>query len=292
MDSDSILLQILRCELDATNHQFTHILALQQWQYGDVAVRITAIDDIDFVNSMRIIDYLVSSGRPFALASPNFHPGTDLASILRVEQSNEARLLAALEGARHLAPEARAIADTARAPRAAYGQWLERKLASVENAQAQVTTPVTGLQKLVAQLVTMVEQTLIHAYVEWRGARPAAADAAWVGSGAAMMHLTRLVKLCANLNTLPAASECPAPTIVHAPGETLVADRELARHCAQVAQTAAGQCQHAAIAKYCDSVAKSCLAIDAWDPSQPHPEIASTPPVFHSFAATLRKFDL
>ena len=290
MNTDSVLLDILRCELDATNHQFTHILALKQWGYDAAAARITEIDDIDFVNAMRIIDYLVSRGKPFTLRNPEFNPGSDLQSILQAEQSSETRLLAALGKVEHLDSTARAFADGARAPRDAYASWLDQEIASIGPESTPGAIPVAALHDLVAQLITLIEQTLIHAYVEWRGGCEAAADVAWLSSGAAMMHLTRLVNLCAKLPSVPVASRCPAPDIQHRPGETLAADLDLARHCTQTAREAAEACEYPGIARYCRTVANSYQACVDWDGVQPHPDLESTPPVFHSFQATLHKF--
>ena len=149
-----------------------------------------------------------------------------------------------------------------------------------------------AVQDLVAHLVTLIEQTMIHASVEWHDGRAAAADNAWLGSGAAMMHLTRLVKLFARQPAVPTASACPAAELRHRPGETLAADRDLAERCARLAQRAASEEENTAIATCCRAVATACQAFVDWDDTQPHPDIASTPPVFHSYAATRRKFGL
>jgi hypothetical protein len=52
-DERSALLNLLRCELDATNQQFTHILALRVWGKQEAAQRITEIDNLDFANGTR-----------------------------------------------------------------------------------------------------------------------------------------------------------------------------------------------------------------------------------------------
>ena len=285
------LLDILRAELDATNHQFTHILVLQHRGQETEAARITEIDNIDFVNAMRIVDHLVAGGSPFTLDEPVFAPGADLPAILQAEKASEKRLLTALERAVELDGEARALAETARAPRADYAQWLQRQSAVAGGTTMATTTPAS-MQTLVACLVTLVEQTLIHACVEWRGERPAAADAAWISSGAAMMHLTRLVRLFAKQSAVPSAGACPAADLRHRPGDTLAADRALARKCAEASRRAAGDCEHPAITRYCGQIANSCEAFALWDGCQPHPDLGTTPAVFHSYQATLRKFAL
>ena len=292
MNNQPVLLDLLRCELDATNHQFTHILALQQWEFDEVAARITEIDNVDFVNAMRIIGYFVCKGTPFSLDKPEFKPGTDLASILRAEQSSEKRLLAALERAQHLDAETQSLADFASAPREAYARWLDRQIATALGEPASVEAPIIALQDLVARLITMIEQALVHAYVERHGGCAAAADAAWTSSGAAMMHLTRLVKLFAKLPGVPSARDCPAANLQLKPGKTLAADRELAQQCTQAARQAAADCEHVAIARYCSSIANSYQAFVDWDPALPHPEHDSTPAIFHSFQASLDRFGL
>jgi bacterioferritin (cytochrome b1) len=290
MTTETALLDLLRCELNAANHQFTHILALQKWGMDEEAARITEVDNVDFANSMKIIDYLIQNGMSVSPARAEFNPGTDYASILRGEQATETRLVAAIERSADIDASARHLVDTASAPRAAYAQWLTCRIESCSTESDSVNATATALQYLVAHLITMIEQSMIHAFIEWHGNNKHAADAAWATSGAAMMHLTRLVRLFATLPSAPTGGTCPQSNICYQPGETLHADRDFALLCVQQADTAAQRCDHPAIAKYCSSIAGSYREFASWRPENVHPAATTNPPVFHSFAATRAKF--
>ena len=67
---------VLRCEMTAVNQQFIHVLALREWGDDETAERIMQVDFVDFPNAMRIIDYLVETKTPIALASGSCTPGT------------------------------------------------------------------------------------------------------------------------------------------------------------------------------------------------------------------------
>jgi bacterioferritin (cytochrome b1) len=284
------LLDILRCELNATNQQFAHILALREWDRKEAAARIVEVDDIDFANAMRIIDHLVKSGVSISLAGAEFNPGTDYAAILRAEQAMEARLVAALDRSDAIESSAGHLVDTASRPRAAYARWLADNIAKTGATRNDKRAETKALEGLVGWLITMIEQSMIHAFVEWHGDNRPAADAAWATSGAAMMQLTRLVRLFARLPSVPCGGACPVANICHQAGETPNADRELALCCGLQADDAAQRCDQPAITKYCSSIADYYRQLSAWKPPATHPAASSNPPVFHSFAATLAKF--
>ncbi|MCP4765290.1 MAG: hypothetical protein GY875_03380 [Gammaproteobacteria bacterium] len=90
------LLHVLRCELDATNQQFVHILALKLRGEQQAARRITEVDDVDFANAIRIIDYLVATNTPIVLPAGLCVPGTDYLSMLISERAMEARMREAI----------------------------------------------------------------------------------------------------------------------------------------------------------------------------------------------------
>jgi len=284
------LLNVLRCELDATNQQFVHILALRLWGEKEAVKRITEVDDIDFPNAMRIIDYLVAAHTPIVLPAGSFTPGTDFHSILRSERVMESRLGEAIDNSGRLDDKAQRLIEAARAPREAYARWLDDSIAGIAHGGQQQAPVDSATADLSAHLITLIEQSMIHAFVHWHAGDSAAADAAWATSGAAMMHMTRLVQLFAMLPGVPVPGDCPVPSIQNRASDTLDADRELARLCSQRALAAASRCEHEAIARLCSDIAEYYQSLSAWQPQTPHPAADSNPPVFHSFEATLSKF--
>jgi bacterioferritin (cytochrome b1) len=284
------LLNVLRCELDATNQQFVHILALRLWGEKEAAKRITEVDDIDFPNAMRIIDYLVTTDTPIELAAGGFAPGTDYRSILISERAMESRLGEAIDDTERLDDRAQRLLEAASAPRAAYARWLDDRIAGAMHGGQKAASEDTATAGLSAHLITLIEQSMIHAFVHWHAGDPVAADAAWATSGAAMMHMTRLVQLFAMLPGTPVPGACPVPRIQNDAADTLDADRELARLCAQQALAAAGRCEHEAIARLCTDITDYYQSLSAWQPQTPHPAADTNPPAFHSFEATLSRF--
>lgn len=290
MTLDSRLLhQLLRFQLDATHQQFMHVLALRQWQDHDAAARITALDDIDFPGAMRIIDHLVAQQIPVTLTPANFSPGQDYATILRAEQELEKRFEIVAAG-RAESVTAQRLVDAARAPRQAYAHWLARQIEQHPSAHYDRPAIASELQELVAHLVTMIEQSMIHAFVEWHANQRQAADAAWATSGAAMMQLTRLVALFARIPGVPVPGDCPAPRVSETAGSTLALDQSFALACEQQARLASERCADDTIGACCTDIADYYRALANWTATREHPAAATNPSAFASFAATLERF--
>ncbi|MCP4334225.1 MAG: hypothetical protein GY785_16325 [Gammaproteobacteria bacterium] len=290
LTNPAALLHVLRCELDATNQQFIHILALKLRGEKEAAKRITEIDAVDFINSMRIIDYLVATNTPIALPVGMCVPGTDYLSMLISEQSMEVRMRKAIDDCYNLDDKARSLVEAAKGPRQTYSNWLDDNIAGANNAEREPTPLVSATTDLSAHLLTLIEQSMIHAFVHWHAADKVAADAACATSGAAMMHMTRLVQLFAKLPDVPVPGACPAPNIHNNTTDTLDADRGLARLCAQQALAATDGYEHEAIALFCSKIAGYYQLFSLWQPQTHHPAADTNPIVFHSFEATLSKF--
>ena len=291
MTSDTRLLQdVLRFQLDATHQQFFHLLALRHWGEKDAVARITEVDNVDFPGAMRIIDHLIAVGAPINLAPASFTPGQDYASILRAEHLLESRFaqIPDLDGADGAA--ARRLVEAASEPRQAYANWLADNIARTPVVAREDHPNNSILLDLVAHLVTMIEQSMIHAFVEWHGADGGAADAAWATSGAAMMQLTQLVRLFAGIPAVPVPGACPVPHITRVSGATLALDRELASQCEKQAREAAVRCDHDAIRVCCADIADYYYRLANWTPAVEHPAAATNPAAFNSFAATLARF--
>ncbi len=286
-ETDS-LNDLLRWELTAVNQQFAHVLALREWGDHETADRIMEVDFVDFPNAMRIIDYLVQTGTPIALGSGRFTPGTDYRSILLSEQALERQISAAIAKADCTDARARALISTAEEPRESYAAWLTDRLNGASHRASDATLTGTETASLVAHLIAMIEQAMVHAFMHRHGGDRAGADAAWASSGAAMMHLTELVHLFAAHRTVPIPGEIPAPQIAGELAEAFDLDCQLAASCADEAAMAAGRCEEIGLANLCRKIAERCLELSRWSPEQVHPAASTNPPAFGSFEATLK----
>lgn len=281
---------VLRCELTAVIQQFIHVLALREWGDNETAERIMQVDRVDFPNAMRIIDYLVETETPIGLVSDRVAPGADYRSILLSEQTIEQRLSAAIENAACTDNRAQALISAAKRPREAYAGWLADRLNGENCHEAVATLTGTEIAAVIAHLITMIEQSMVHAFVHWHRGDVDNADAAWATSGAAMMHMTEFVHLFAAHQTVPIPGEFSALQIASEPAEALDFDRQLAKRCADEAATTSGSCEEAANAKMCRKIAGYCLELSRWSPKQAHPAASNNPAAFSSFEATLTKF--
>jgi len=289
MTDTETLLALLRLEYSITNQQFSHILALRVWGGSDVAERIVEVDNVDFANGLAIVDHLVQNRIPISLPPDTYAPGPDEPGVLWREQAAE-RQIAAFLAARTCADEAaNGFLDAARRPRAAYAVWLDARL---QDQPVSRTAPLPLFEEtlpLVAHLITLMEQASIHAYVHRHHGTMADADAAWMTSGKAMMHLTAIVHHFAVQGSLPRPGLCPQPMIGNDPNSANVADTTMAALCAHEAEKAATSCSHEKLAALCSKIAVYCEELAQWKPGQDHPATGNIPAVFTSFEATLAR---
>ena len=183
------LTDVLRCEMTAVNQQFIHFLALREWGDDETAERIMRVDRVDFPNAMRIIDYLVETKTPIAIASGSCTPGTNYRDILLSEQTMERQISAAIEKSSCTDDRAQALISAAAEPREAYAAWLTDRLNRTNHDESGATLAGTGTARVIAHLIASIEQTMMHAFVHWHGGDPDGADAAWASSGAAIVML-------------------------------------------------------------------------------------------------------
>lgn len=287
--SDS-LTDVLRTEMTAVNQQFIHVLALREWGDDETAERIMRIDRVDFPNAMRIIDYVVETKTPIAIASGSCTPGTDYRSILLSEQTMERQLSAAIARSACTDDRAQALISAAAEPREAYAAWLTDRLNGTNHDDSGAIRAGTGTARVVAHLIASIEQSMVHAFVHWHGGDPDGADAAWASSGAAMMHMTEMVRLFAAHRSVPVPGDVPALQIAGEPAEAHDLDRQLAAGCADEAARASDECEEIEIASLCRKIADHCFELSRWSPGQAHPAVNNIPPAFGSFEATLKKF--
>jgi len=281
---------VLRCELTAVNQQFIHILALRKWGDKETAARITQVDNIDFPNAMRIIDHMVQTKTPIDLVPGPFLPGANYRAILISEQVVERRLVAAIEKAACEDKRARMLIAAAREPREDYSDWLADRLNAEISGEAGEFQAGAATANLVAHLITLIEQSMVHAFLHWHGGDADSADAAWATSGAAMMHMTEFVSVFAARRSVPIPGVFPTPQIASRREEALNLDRHLAKLCSDEAATAAVECDQSTIADLSREIADYCLELSRWSPERPHPAANKNPVAFSSFEATLAKF--
>jgi len=259
---------LLGVQLKAVQQHFIHVLILQARGNRAFAERITAIDNTDLSVAMQWVERLVAqdlnplngnidAGLGVAMPDPGFSDDGIRRSEIALENDLADALKKALdlvcgktgEGARDL------LARTLR-PRADYAAWLRRKpeMQATPHGSVSKPTPVGALSDdvglslhgLFANLMTVITQELVHAFVHRQSGNRARADAAWEIGGAAMMQATKITRLLAGHRIAPApqlavAAACPvrAPRIELTSDGALHMDRILARHCAGEAEICA-----------------------------------------------------
>ena len=247
---------------------------------------------------MRIVDRLVSAGHLPALAldrealagdmpapGAKTGAGVGLYAVLAAEFTLDLQLREVLAGVeRELAPWAgksrvpiELVSDPL-ASRAAYQDWLRQRL-GCDGPREGVEAGESGepgdpaelaLDALFANLMVMITQTLVHAFVHWQWGERDLADAIWEMSGAAMMHATGIVNALAPRHRAPRPTRAAGrdncdvalPRVAAARREALEYDRRLAERCRAAAS-------RAAVAQQDADLAAVCARVEAW-----HAELA------------------
>jgi bacterioferritin (cytochrome b1) len=283
------LLRLLRAELTAVHQQFVHMLALRQWQRGELLDRITAIDTVDFKNAMQIIDSLVSRGNPVSLPSHSFRPGRDVTSILFSEMQMEQHLSRVIETLDITGEAARAYVDKAAAPRGTYRDWLNAEIAKLGPRDRGEDTTPPSLASFIAELIALVEQPMLHAFKLWHSGQNAEADNAWRLSGAAMLYGTAIIKRAALSGDMPAPAVSPAVQMQEDRTTAFEADMALVQSCADIGRKAADASGDTAMRRVCSKIAEDCDIILDMEPDGEFPATFGRSPVFESFSATREK---
>lgn len=244
--------------LMAVKQHFIHVLILEARGDKDNAARISGIDSVDLPLAMQTIDWLLTNGlmpRPcetdeaFAMIMP--HPGYLDAEIWYSEQTLEVQLTRSLEDGRDAlipsdAPFVHDLLAQALTPRTKYGIWLSNNLDYASSRDKPSSPPgrdeLLWIDCLFANLMVLIEQGLIHAFVHRHADHNALADMAWEVSGAAMMQATQITNLLAERSQAPAprnAVRASLPVIRPRTGlrsdQALAHDKALAKHIAWVA---------------------------------------------------------
>ena len=285
-ESVKSLVRLLRCEMTAVHQQFTHILSLRARGDHETAARIEQVDNVDFVNAMRIVDHLIGTGVAMELDSDLYVTGCSRSSMLFAEQAMEGRMAAAIEAVTCEDAVYNQLVAPALTLRANYARWLSAELENVQPDRDDGTRFGDETFDLVAYLTALIEQSLVHAFVHRHANDPQAADASWATSGAAMMHLTYIVRLLAREGSTPFPGSSPELRVAHTPHRAPDLERELAARTTEAASQAAINTDHPEIETLCRDIAESCRQLSEWTPEIPHPAHETNPPAFHSFEKT------
>ncbi|MDU8946369.1 hypothetical protein [Ovoidimarina sediminis] len=282
------LLRLLRAELTAVHQQFIHMLALRQWQRGEILERITAIDAVDFKNVMHIIDHLAAHQVSASLPSHQIWPGHDVASILSSELRMEQHMASVIDELDFVGGETRPFIDRAAGARGEYRNWLEIEIRRHEPVTCDDKTS-KAVAALLAELIALVEQSMMCAFMLWHSGRKIEADNAWRLSGASMLYGTALIKRAAYDGWMPAPSVSPEVLMPYTPEEAFGLDMILVRRCAEMGQEAAKKSGDDAISRICLRISEDCDLMLDMQADGEFPAVFGRSPVFESFAATLEK---
>ena len=261
-----------------------------------VADRITSIDAVDLPNAMRIADFLVSAGHLPALASDRKAlagdmpaPGAGLDAVFAAELALDLRLEEVLASAeRELTPFAGKVpielVCVPLASQAAYRDWLRRRhegdgpREGVEEVGKPDDAAKLALDSLFANLMVMITQTLVHAFVHWHRGEHDLADTTWEMSGAAMMHATSIVNALAPRHVAPdparavVRGDVALPRVAATRPDALANDHRLADGCRAAASRAAAQ-RDADLATACGRIDAWYAELGGWRPGRALPRI-------------------
>jgi bacterioferritin (cytochrome b1) len=300
---------VLRVQLTAVQQHFIHVLTLKAW--GDVATAkgITAIDEIDLPNAMRIADLIVSIGAVpelcrdhTSLAEHMPAPGSSYEGIFAAERQLEAKLIDVLQSARNALTKAetREVAHLVLnplVPRDRYEQWIQQQTMTShtphESSPGPSESAPPSLNALFAHLMVVIEQGLIHSFVHWHGGRKKSADAAWSMSGAAMMQATQFTNCLASHHSAPSpagavlAYSVQLPRIGHTSQEALMFDRAIAERCYDMAEKAKADLAGTEFEAICRDSAAYFRELSRWQSDLDYPEV---PNPCRGFERVLQKY--
>ena len=250
------------------------------------------VDDIDFPNAMKVVDYLVENRAPIEIAGDTFQPGYDLPSAMAAEAEMESRMGRIIENCSFKNPRLSGLLEVARGPRSEYSRWLEAQLGELGPGEGSNPEFAMDVAELHGHLLTVIEQAMVHAFVHFHHGRNELADAAWHTSGAAMMQLTKFVAMCAARNAAMIVKAMPSPTVEYDTDSSLELDAEIASRCAVMATEAAAGSRDEKVVRYCRDLESYYSALSKFKAGATHPAESTNPPAFSSFEATLRRFGL
>ncbi len=300
--------RVLGPGLAAVQQHFIHVLMLRAWREDSAADRIASIDAVDLPNAMRIVDYLVSARYVPRLASDrrtlaDNMPGAGESpkAVYAAEERLDCKLRDVLRSVeRELTPYERNVPiEFISAPlegRAAYQDWLRQQLEHPCDPvkREELAEPAKlSLDSLFANLMVMIDQTLVHAFVHWHGGERGLADSVWEMSGAAMMHAAGIANSLAHRHVAPDPTRAvnednvALPCVATAPSNALVSDHLLAERCFAAAKRAAIAQPEADLEDACREIETYYGELVCWRPGRKLPRL-DNPCV--DFKRVLRKY--
>ena len=136
-----------------------------------------------------------------------------------------------------------------------------------------------SLDSLFANLMVMIDQTLVHAFVHWHGGEYGLADSVWEMSGAAMMHAAGIVNSLARRHVAPDPTRAvkednvALPCVSAAPFDALASDHLLAERCFAAAKRATITQQEADLAGACREIETYYGELVCWRPGRKLPRL-------------------
>jgi len=250
------LRSLLTALLSAVSQQFFHILLLRRAGETELTPRIVEVDDEDFKNTMAIVDLLAERGASILIAPHGISPGFDVRDILCAELAMERHLQVILDQIHVESNAAITLVNRATNMRADYRAWLESELDARPSIRRQAA-PENDAAPLLAQLLQLMEQAMVHAFQYWHAGKHNDADTAWQTSGAAMIYLTALAPYAGS------HFEDSHKTVIRHTREINVADgfaRDLAlsEDCELMATKVANEARDQNLATLCRRISADC----------------------------------
>lgn len=248
--------EILPRLLGAVSQQFLNMLILRKLGYPALAMRIKEVDDADFVSSMKLMELLVTRGFDFRISSHAISPGACVESVIRAEQQSEGIINAGLARASSvMSDEGLRILDRLKQPRDSYGYWLSSKLSRPRQNESDSGTRKT-VRALVSQLLSLMEQAMLDAFVFWAANNKEAANISWRISGASMLYLAACAELSGSVRK--GANIRIAPSQIRNETEQVETERLLVENCSSMAQSAAYCCPDPTVTETLLEIATDC----------------------------------
>lgn len=252
----------LRNQLAAAKQHFIHVLVLEVRKDSASAAEISNIDSVDLPSAMQLVDHLVRNKHSMdtcnsredlleAMPAPGFSNHEIAASERRLETELGTAFERALQTTSCSSDQRpRDLRSVSHGSRESYHTWLSQ-WAHRTDSDFPVTLDLTEAQArsidtIFANMMVMIDQTMIHAFVQLHAGQYALADLTWEVSGAAMMHATDITKrlarrgLCADPKRAVTFSQqhVPGHNILYNPMKAFQADRKLAAHSVKIGRSA------------------------------------------------------
>ncbi|MEX0827685.1 MAG: hypothetical protein WD005_01910, partial [Haliea sp.] len=287
----------LRNQLAAVKQHFVHVLILEAREDSESAEKIASIDSVDLPNTMQFVDYLVCKNYAIDICKSSKNlletmpsPGFSNHEIAASERQLETELGTALERALRgtdcsFDQWLHGLLSTSHGSRASYHTWLSQYGCHTESngpVRLELTeAKARSIDTMFANMMVMIDQTMIHAFVQYNAGQNALADLTWEVSGAAMMQAADITKrlaqrgLCADpkkaANLYP--QHVPEHDIHSDPIKAFEADRKLAAHSSRIGRSAEEALADTEFAGIANQLATYFYAVALWSEGSVLPDI-------------------